>query len=126
MRIVVMLMLIVKANFISLLLLSTCCYLWILRTSRVIADVYRHTKWLSICYNKDIKVARSGGIFPCNIDVVSYCCYLWIERISSIVAQVYWNTKAYTAIVACCKKGILRKKVASRSAILPCNIDIVT
>jgi len=35
----------------------------------VIADVYRRTKWLSTCYNKDIVVARSV-IMPCNIDIV--------------------------------------------------------
>ena len=53
-----------------LLVLLTCCYLWKLGISRVIADVYRRTKWLSISYNKDIIVARSV-IEPCNIDIVT-------------------------------------------------------
>ena len=114
-------MLIVKTNFISLLLLSTCCYLWIGRISRVIADVYRRTKWLSISYNKDIKVARCI-IFPSNIDIAAYCCYLWSSRIASTVTQVYWCTKTCTVIGAYCKKDI---KIA-RSVILPCNINIVT
>ena len=113
-------MLIVKTNFISLLLLSTCCYLWIGRISRVIADVYRRTKWLSISYNKDIKVARCI-IFPSNIDIAAYCCYLWSSRIASTVTQVYWCTKTCTVIGAYCKKDI---KIA-RSVILPCNINIV-
>ena len=117
-------MLIVKANFISfpLLLLLTCCYLWIGRTSRVIADVYRYIKWLSISYNEYITVARSG-ILPCNIDIVTYCCYLWNLRKASIVTQVYWIYQTCTVIGAYCKEDI--KVVASRSGIIPCNIDIV-
>ena len=109
--------------FLSLLLLSTCCYLWILRNSRVIADVYRRTKWLSTCYNRDISVTKNV-ITPCNIDiVVTWYCYLWIYRSTSIVAYVYWSTKARTVIGAYCKEDI---SVASRSFIFPCNIDIVT
>ena len=108
-----------KSDLISLLL-STCCYLWIGRTFRVIADVYRRTKWLSISYNKDIIVARSA-ITPCNIDIVAYCCYLWRERISRIVTQVYWSTKCLTIVAAHCKKDIF----VARSEIVPINIDIV-
>ena len=117
----------VKLNFKSkfernTLLLSTCCYFWVYRISRVIADVYRRTKWLSICYNKDIIVARSV-IKPCNIDIVAYCCYLRKGRISSIVAQVYWCTKAYTVIVTKCKEEI---KVASSSLIKQTKKEIVS
>ena len=109
-------MLIVKDSFkkicISFLLLSTYCYLGILRISRVIADVYRCTKWLSTSYNKDISVARSG-ILPCSIDIVTYYCYLWNLRKASIVAQVYWCTKARTVIVTHCKKDITLPEMVS-------------